>query len=101
MKKSFSIYFMIALLAGLAIAWMDSRPNWDDTGITVFLILAVAALFGFLTFEEPWLIALAVSIWIPIVEIGATPNYGALLSLLPGFAGAYLGYFIRKIMKDS
>ena len=77
---------------------MDSRPNWDDTGITVFIVLLAAILFGFLTFKKPWLIALAVSMWIPFLEIMLTHKYESLFALIPGFAGAYIGYFIKYQM---
>jgi len=61
MKKTFNIYFLLAEFTGLAIAWIDTQPNWDDTGITVSLVLLAAILFGFLTFKKPWIIAVAVS----------------------------------------
>jgi hypothetical protein len=31
----------LAFCAGLAIAWIDTRPHWDDTGITVGVLLAI------------------------------------------------------------
>ena len=61
MKKTFNIYFLLAELTGLAIAWIDTQPNWDDTGITVLLVSLIALLFGFLTLKNPWIIAVAVS----------------------------------------
>jgi hypothetical protein len=101
MKNKFNLYFILAEFTGLALAWMDSRPNWDDTGITVFLVLLAAILFGFLTFKKPWLIALAVSMWIPLLEIMWTHNYGALLAFIPGFAGAYAGYTIKYLISNK
>ncbi len=38
--------FLIALLFGLAIAWMDARPHWDDTGVTVGCLVLSAGLHG-------------------------------------------------------
>lgn len=43
------IVLSLATLTGLVIAWIDAQPNWDDTGITVLIVLSVAALFGFFT----------------------------------------------------
>jgi hypothetical protein len=94
-----SILLSLATLAGLAIAWIDAQPTWDDTGITVLIVLTVAALFGFFTSKKIWITALAVSIWIPIVSIGTTHNFGGLLALIPGFVGAYFGYFIKMATK--
>jgi hypothetical protein len=101
MKKTFNMYFLLATVTGLAIAWMDSQINWDDTGITAFVISLAATLFGFLAYEKLWLIALAVSMWIPLWAIFFTHNYGGLLALLPGFAGAYAGYFIKYMISKN
>lgn len=99
MKKTFNIYFLLQpIVFGLAIAWIDSQRNWDDTGITAFMILFVTTLFGFLSAQKPWLIALAVSIWIPIWGIACTSNYASLIALLLGFIGACLGYFAKKLI---
>jgi hypothetical protein len=100
-SQSFYIWCMVAVAPGLFVAWIDSRPNWDDSGISAFIIFLIAIIFGFITSQKPWLIALAVSIWIPLFSIISTHNYGSLLALLPGFIGSYLGYFIRKAIQKS
>ena len=33
----------VALGIGFAIAWLDSRPTWDDTGITAVLLFVTSA----------------------------------------------------------
>lgn len=98
MKTKFLLYLVLSIVTGLFIAWIDSRPNWDDTGITVFMILCASSLFSFLAGEKPWLIALAVCSWIPIWAIVSTHNYGSFLALVPGFAGAYIGYFVKALI---
>ncbi|MDP4238533.1 MAG: hypothetical protein Q8904_03560 [Bacteroidota bacterium] len=100
-KKTFLIYALLAMVLGIAIAWLDSQPNWDNTGITVFLISGVAALFGFLSFERPWIIALAVSMLIPARALVSTLNQNAFLALAPGFAGAYTGYPVRRAITKN
>src|SRR5438128_8681120 len=37
-----------ALLVGLGIGIVDSRPHWDDTGITAMALLAASAVLGIL-----------------------------------------------------
>jgi len=96
MKKAFYIYLLLAIVDGLAIGYVDSQPNWDDTGVTVFLILIGTVIFSYLADKKPWLIALAVSGWIPIWAIVSTHNYEAFLALIPGFIGAYTGYFCKR-----
>jgi hypothetical protein len=96
MKNSLILSALLSVVLGLAIAWVDSSPNWDDTGISVFLVLAAAFLCGFLAAKKPWLIALLVSSWIPLFSIFSTQNFGAFLAFIPGFIGAYAGYLIKK-----
>ena len=95
MKETSKIVLALAVLSGLAIAWIDSRPNWDDTGITVGMILGAATIFGLFTSRRPWMTALAVCIWVPLFEIFTSHNPGPLMAIFPGFIGAYLGYFIK------
>jgi hypothetical protein len=98
MKRSLIISLFIAGLLGILAAWIDSRPNWDDTGISVVLILAIAALCGFMAGQKPWLLALASGIWIPLAGIAFTQNFGSLLALIPAFLGAYAGFLARKVL---
>jgi lipid-A-disaccharide synthase-like uncharacterized protein len=93
-RKFFFIWCAFATVMGLIIAWIDSRPKWDDTGISAVLIFTCAFIFGYLSSKRPWIVALAVSIWIPLSSILFTHNYGGLLALIPGFIGAYIGFFI-------
>ena len=101
MKKAFNIYVLLSIVTGLAIAWIDSQPNWDDTGITVGLILLATTIFSFFAVKRPWLIALAVSSWIPAWAILSTHNYGAFLAFIPGFIGAYAGYLINYLISNK
>ncbi len=83
-----------ALLAGLAIAWLDTRPGWDDTAISagaLFISAGVAGLVG-----APWWLAggLAVAPML-IAELGG--NKGVLLALPIAFAGAIAGAFLRRL----
>jgi len=96
MKKSFILSVLLATVFGITIAWIDSRPNWDDTGVSVFMVLVVALLCGYLAMQKPWLIALMVSIWIPLFGMVISQNYGGFLALIPGFLGAFAGYYLRK-----
>ena len=42
--------------------------------------------------------AIAVSVWIPLFGIVWSQNYSGFLALIPGFAGAYAGYLIKKVI---
>ena len=84
----------VATLSGLAIAWLDSRPGWDDTGISAALVFMAAGGFTAVDPGRAWLWALAVGVWIPVIGIGASNNYGSLLALAIAFAGAGSGWLI-------
>jgi hypothetical protein len=89
-----------ALLIGLAIAYVDSRPAWDDAGITAFALLAAGGLTGLLIRRRPWLYALALGIWIPLWGALAGGNFGLFLILPIPFAGVYLGWWLRRNYGD-
>jgi hypothetical protein len=90
-----SILLAVAVLAGLFSAWVDSRPNWDDTGILVVGLLLVSGLLTLLGGSRPWLIALAVGIWIPLHAIYLSHDLRMLVVLLIPFIGAYTGWAVR------
>lgn len=96
MKSSFWLILIIAVLFGLLMAWIDTRPNWDDTGVEIFLILVGTGVLGFLAKQKPWLIALATGISIPLYGIIIHQSFGGIIALVPAFVGAYTGYLIRK-----
>jgi hypothetical protein len=95
------ILYVLAVIIGLAIAYVDFSPGWDDTGITAALLLLGSAVLGYLLPRYPWLIALAVGIWIPLASIFITHNYGGVIALVFSFIGAYAGKFIHHLVKKG
>ncbi|MCB9421779.1 MAG: hypothetical protein H6667_18405 [Ardenticatenaceae bacterium] len=85
----------VAAVLGLLVTYVDSRPTWDDTGITAVAILFVCGLVAFISYKRPWLFALAVGAWIPLYGILFTHNYGSILTLIIAFIGAYGGWVFR------
>lgn len=88
----------IAVVSGMFIVFVDSRPTWDDTGITVFALLIVSGLLGMLAPKRPWLWALQVGIWLPLYYIVTTHNFGLLITLIFPFFGAYAGMLVRNLI---
>jgi hypothetical protein len=84
---------------GLLIAYVDSRPNWDDTGITALALFGSSGVWGVLGQDRPWLWALAIGLWVPLFGIVSARNYAALLALLFTFAGAYAGMAFGKMLR--
>ena len=93
--------FLAALILGALIAWVDSRPNWDDTGIIAGVLLLVSAGFGALHPRFAWLWALALGAWIPLVNILIARNFGAILALGIAFIGAYLGVAAHHLLHQA
>ncbi|HET6327891.1 MAG TPA: hypothetical protein VFG04_24625 [Planctomycetaceae bacterium] len=94
----FKVLLPLAVCFGLLIAYVDSRPNWDDTGITALAIVFICGVLGAIGPERPWLWTLAVGAWIPIYEIPSSRNFGSLLALVMAFVGAYAGMGARKLL---
>jgi hypothetical protein len=95
----------LALALGLAIAWIDSRPHWDDSGITAGLLLLTAGLLGLIGPRRAWLWALAIGLWVPLNLVIEKPSRG---NILGGFVilaipmlGAYAGMAVRRLMARS
>ncbi len=84
----------LALAAGLTIAFLDTRPGWDDTAVTVAFIVLAAALAA-LVGLRPWLAALLVAGPLVAAEwrgLGA----GLVAPLVIAFAAAALGWLLQR-----
>ena len=97
MKPRLFTAIILGVFLGISIAYIDTRPHWDDTGITVGILLIAAFICGFISPQRTWLIALSVGIWIPLFNIIKAHNFGSLLALVPAFIGAYAGNLARNI----
>jgi hypothetical protein len=99
-----SALLVVAVAVGLAIAWVDSRPHWDDSGITAACLLLSAGVLGMIGRRRPWLWALAIGIWIPLYLIVGqaiahsltTKSASYVIILAFPMAGAYAGMAVRK-----
>jgi hypothetical protein len=96
-----TILLAVAVLAGLFSAYVDSRPTWDDTGILAGGLLIVSGLLTLLGHRKPWLIALAVGIWIPLHDIYLSHDFRLLLVLLFPLFGAYGGWLVRQGIRKT
>jgi hypothetical protein len=101
MKLKFSILSIIALLAGLFIAWVDTRPTWDDAGLTAAAIFLVTTLLGTAMPSRACVWALIVGGCILLLNLVLRGNYGAGLALVIAFIGAYAGVLLRNALSSS
>jgi hypothetical protein len=88
---------LVAVALGLSIAYMDSRPHFDDAGVTVAALTVGAVMLGMIGPERPWLWALGVGVWIPIQGIVLKHDFTMLIVLLFPLAGAYIGRLVRTL----
>lgn len=95
------LLFAMAIAAGLSLGYVDSRPGWDDTGVTAGLLFIITLTLGALAPQRPWLWALCVGGWIPVFGILARSNYGSAMALLFAFAGAYGGMLLRRALRPA
>ena len=85
---------MIALLAGCALAWIDTRPNWDDTGVMAGLLFVAATVVALLGLPW-WIAALLVAGPLIGVELRAL-GVGLLLPLGLAALGSLLGRSLHR-----
>jgi hypothetical protein len=92
----FWICLVLAVMAGLFIGWVDSRPTWDDAGITAAAIFAVTFVLGAAMPNRAWVWAVAVGGCVIVFNFILYKNLGSALGMVFAFAGAYAGAFVRK-----
>ena len=88
-----------ALAAGSVIAYIDSSPGWDDTGITVGLILLSAGVLGVFVPRRAWLMGVFVGGLTPLVEIPAGPGAGSLAAVAVAVGASYAGAGLRLLVR--
>jgi hypothetical protein len=82
---------VLAVLAGIAIALMDSSPGFDATGISALCLVAAAFGTTVIAGRRPWLFALLTGLWAPFIEIVRSGDPASLLALVFSAIGAALG----------
>jgi hypothetical protein len=85
-----------ALATGAVITWIDTRPTWDDAGVSAGMLLISGGLFGAVEPRRPWLWGLLIGAGIPLLGILRSGNGAALLALGFAVVGAYAGALVRK-----
>jgi hypothetical protein len=91
----------VANAVGLAIAFIDSSPGWDSTGITAGLLLLSAGAVSALGGDRPWLWALLVGLPTPAVELAAGADGGSIAALGIAAGGATVGWAIGRAGSGS
>ena len=85
-----------ALLAGVAIGFVDSRPTWDDTGVTAVSLLLAA---GVLAATRPrlwWLAGLLVGLPVLGFNYLAHGRFDSAIAIAFALAGAGAGAWLGR-----
>ena len=86
----------LGVISGIFIAWVDSLPSWDDTGIIAGSLFLISGILTFLARRRPWLTALAVGLWVPLRALVSSGDLSMVLVLIFPFLGAYAGFYLRS-----
>jgi hypothetical protein len=107
---------LLALAGGFFVGYADARS--DDEFITLGILIGFSFLLGILGPRRPWLWAVLIGIWVPLLDfvlpkVGLAPtepgeSFGLLsafavaaLVLAVCFTGAYAGAFLRRAARRS
>jgi hypothetical protein len=83
-----------ALVVGAGVAWIDTRPTWDDSGITGGLLLLTTG-FAAAAGVRWWAAALLVAGPILVAEFSSA-GWGILVVLAFTVAGSLVGALLRR-----
>lgn len=97
-RDAFLVVMSIGI--GLAIAYLDSQPNWDDTGITATMLLLMAALVSGISARRPWLWAILIGVWTPLLEFSSA-GWAGLAALGVAAVGATAGYLLVRAGRQA
>jgi len=88
----------VAAVLGLGIGLVDSSPRWDDTGITVGVLLLTTGVLGLVHPRHAWVWAVAVGGWVPVLNVIHGHGAASLAALAFAFVGAYAGALGRRLV---
>lgn len=100
-------FYLLGAACGIATGWADVVIG--DLLFTALLVVASCMLLGLTRPRWPWRWVFTVGIFIPVAELAAyvllkvkptrAQIYGSFLDFLPGFAGAYGGAVVRRVVE--
>ena len=100
-RSKFWFLLIVSLAGATLIGWVDTRPTWDDAGITAGAIVGLTVLLGAAMPGRAAVWALAVGGLVSVFDVVLADNYVALFSLLLAFVGSYVGAFIRRAIDHA
>lgn len=102
-KSTLSVAALVltAGLIGWGIGYMDTRPGWDDTGVTAGALLVFGAILGAAMPRFAWLSGLALGLPVLLMNVALDGNYGSALATIIALVGAALGAFSGWLFRSE
>jgi hypothetical protein len=91
-------YALLALGAavGMALALVDSLPQWDDSGILAGGLILSSMFISVLGVRKPWLLAIVLGGWMAVRDAIQSGDPRMLVLLAFPLVGAYAGAVVRR-----
>jgi hypothetical protein len=100
MRSGLTLFvLLVALAVGVAIGFVDSRPNWDDTGVTVVSVFFTAVVLAALRPRVAWLAGIAVGAPVLLFNVLLQGNFGSAAAVGIGLIGAGVGYLLGRALR--
>ena len=84
----------LSLGVGCAIGFVESRPTWDDTGITAGAVFLASLVVSAARPRSAWLTGLLVGVPVLAFNVALHGGFASAIAVVIGLAGAGIGYLI-------
>jgi hypothetical protein len=95
-SRSSPTVLVVALIIGCAIGYMDSRPTWDDTGITAGATVLSAAALTFGAPGRALFVALLLGFPVVVMNYVTSRRLDSWIVLVIALVGAGIGFALRR-----
>jgi hypothetical protein len=92
---------VIALLIGAGIGYVDSRPAWDDAGITAGMVFLTAAVLAGVRPRTFWVSGLAAGLPVFVMNAILHSNFGSGLAVGVGLIGSVVGLLVGRVLRHG
>jgi hypothetical protein len=92
---------IVAVLVGSCIAYVDSRASWDDTGVTVGALFALAAVLGAIRPRAWWLVGLAAGIPVVAFNVAIYGRFSSAIAVAFSLLGAVVGGSLGRRLRGA
>ena len=96
MSKTGWLTAALSLALGCAIGFVDSRPTWDDTGITAGSIFLASLVVTAVRPRSAWLTGLLIGVPVLAFNLALHGGFASAIAVIIALAGAGIGYLIGK-----